>query len=128
MGRCICYYGFNGLYCESKSICKSNCNYNGICIGDDICACSDNFTGKFCEKNLSHYQYRTEYNNSFIQLTSEENEISEALLKSNITYIIGKDQKEELFGYIIDYSNIAPYSLLTLILLSIALSVLMVKN
>ena len=128
MGRCICHYGYNGIDCENITICKFNCNYNGICIADDVCSCNDNFTGKYCERKILHYQYRTELNNSFIQLTSEENEISEALLKNNITYIIGKEQKEELFGYMIDYSNIAPYSLLTLILVSIALSVLLVKN
>jgi hypothetical protein len=46
--QCICYDGFEGVWCESETGCPNQCNKRGRCF-QHACYCEEGFSGPGCE-------------------------------------------------------------------------------
>lgn len=128
LGKCICYAGFKGPYCESKFICPNDCSGKGICVEDGKCNCKQGYNDSDCSNKSQ------ELKSSFLEIEDDVlqknfNNLSNfrnqtLILKSfNSTEANKVDRKEEF-----KKNNIYEYIVSSILILLILLSLLIDKG
>ena len=55
-GACLCFNGYYGVFCETKSCDPSPCKNNSVCVvlSNNVpkCLCGPGFTGPYCQATL----------------------------------------------------------------------------